>query len=234
MEKAPKAEGFVVIGGRVYPANQVVSALIAEGFADIKLEPGGTLIISGVRIPPIFKSPQEQAMVITCYGSLAYCCGLEKTCENRDKALELLGLTKEDYLRLKNHLHNKFIEYSKRLTVPSEIDLRYYTYEGSTPTYSPPRKPVAAPDIFENVESTNPPPLITPEKTKQERNTIEPISDIFNNSEEQKPSEWPPSQSYRDRPLFTDQNDEFSFCIYCGSTLPPMARYCKKCGKPAL
>lgn len=233
MEKAPKAEGFVVIGGRVYPANQVIHALISEGCADIKIEPGGALIISGVRISPIFKSSQEQAMAITCYGSLAYCCGLEKTCENRDKALELLGLSKEDYLRLKNQLHNKFIEYSKRLTVPSNIDLRYYTHE------EPPRPPpcygksISASEIFENVENINP-PIANPEKTKQERNTLEPNYDLFNNSDEPKPSEWSSSQSSRDRSLFSDQNDEFSFCIYCGSTLPPAARYCKKCGKPAL
>lgn len=233
MEKAPKAEGFVVIGGRVYLANQVISALMAEGLADIKLEPGGVLLISGVRISPIFKSPQEQAMIITCYGSLAYCCGLEKTCENRDKALELLGLTKEDYLRLKNNLHNKFIAYSKGLTAPSEIDSRYHTHEEPPRTYSYPGKPVTASEIFENFEN-NPPPLLNPEKTKQEKNTVEPVSDIFNPSEELKPSEWSPSQSYRDRMLFSDQNDEFSFCIYCGSTLPPTARYCKKCGKPAL
>nr|MDO8082323.1 hypothetical protein [Candidatus Freyarchaeota archaeon] len=234
MEKAPKAEGFVVIGGRVYPANQVIPALIAEGFADIKLEHGGVLIIGGVRIPPVFKSPQEQAMVITCYGSLAYCCGLEKACENRDRALELLGLSKEDYQRLKNHLHNKFIEYSKGLTVPSEIDSRHYTHEEPSRSYLYRSKPVAASDIFENVENTKPHPLMNSDKTKQDGNVVEPISDIFNHSEEPKAGELVPSQSYRGRTLFSDQNDEFSFCIYCGSTLPPTARYCKKCGKPAL
>ncbi|WXG40884.1 MAG: hypothetical protein WED07_08950 [Candidatus Freyarchaeum deiterrae] len=233
MEKAPKAEGFVVIGGRVYAANQVIPALMAEGFADIKLEPGGVLIIGGVRIPPIFKSPQEQAMVITCYGSLAYCCSLEKACENRDKALELLGLSKEDYLRLKNYLHNKFIEYSKGL-VSSEPESRYFTPEDTYNSYSYRNKPINAPEIFENVENTKPHPLMNSNKTKQEGNIAEPIADLFNPSEESKAGELNSSQSYRGRVLFSDQNDEFSFCIYCGSTLQPMARYCKRCGKPAL
>jgi ribosomal protein L40E len=230
MEKAPKAEGFVVIGGRVYPASQVIPALIAEGFADIKLEPGGALIIGGVRIPPVFKSPQEQAMAITCYGSLAYCCGLEKACENRDKALELLGLSKEDYLRLKNYLHNKFIEYSKGLA-PSQLEPRYFTSEEPSSSYSYRSKPITASDTFENVEN-KPHPLMNPDKTKQEGNIVEPIFDLFNHSEEPKAGELA-SSSYRDRTLFSDQNDEFSFCIYCGSTLPPAARFCKKCGKPA-
>ncbi|MEM3586204.1 MAG: hypothetical protein QXO71_02685 [Candidatus Jordarchaeaceae archaeon] len=230
MEKAPKAEGFVVIGGRVYPASQVISTLISEGLADVKLDPGGILVISGVRIPPVFKSSQEQAMAITCYGSLAYCCGLEKECENRDRALELLGLSKEDYLRLKNYLHNKFIEYSKRLNIPDNVDLRYYTPEGSATSSVYPSKTITASNIFENVENN-----LNSEvdlKSRQEKGIVEPLSDIFNHPEEEtKPNEFTSSQSYRNHTLFSDQND-FSFCIYCGSILPPMARYCKKCGKP--
>lgn len=235
MEKAPKAEGFVVIGGRVYPASQVIQALITEGFADIKLEHGGILIIGGVRVPPIFKSPQEQAMVITCYGSLAYCCSLEKPCENRDRALELLGLSKEDYLRLKTHSHNKFIEYSKGITVTSEPNSLYFTPKEPTSSYSYRSKPIDATDIFDNAENTGSRPiLMPPDKMEHESSILEPISDLFNQSEEPKASDPTFTQNYRGSTLFSDQNDEFAFCIYCGSKLPPTARYCKKCGKPAL
>lgn len=228
MEKAPKAEGFVIIGGRVYPANQVFQALITEGFADIKLEHGGVLIIGGMRVSPIFKSPQEQAMAITCYGSLAYCCSLEKPCENRDRALELLGLSKEDYLRLKTHLHNKIIEYSKGITGLTELNSRYYTPKEPTSSYSYRSQPTVASDIFENTENTEPRPTLL------NSDRIEPISDLFNHSEEPKASESIFPHNYGGNTIFSDQNDEFPFCIYCGSKLPPTARYCKKCGKPAL
>lgn len=235
MEKAPKAEGFVVIGGRVYPANQVFQALITEGFADIKLEHGGVLIIGGMRIPPVFKSPQEQAMAITCYGSLAYCCSLQKPCENRDRALELLGLSKEHYLQLKTHLHKKIIEYSKGIADPTELNSIYFTPKEPTSSYSYRSKPIIASDIFENTENNEPRlPLMNPDRTEQESSIIEPISDLFNHPEEQNASNSPFSQNYRGSTLFSDQNDEFPFCIYCGSKLPPTARYCKKCGKPAL
>lgn len=232
MEKAPKAEGFVVIGGRVYPANQVIQALVTEGFADTKLEHGGILVIGGVRVSPIFKSPQEHAMAITCYGSLAYCCSLNKPCENRDRALELLGLTKEDYIHLKNYLHNKFIEYSKSITATSKPNSTYYTPKEPTTPYSYRSRPIEATDPFENMEKTASHPLLHSDKMEQQSGIVEPISDLFNHPEE--PKTEPILPGYGGSTLFSDQNDEFSFCIYCGSKIPPAARYCKKCGKPAL
>jgi len=115
VEENPKAEGHIVISGRVYPANKVINALIREGFADVKIEAGGVLVIGGERIQPLFQSVQDRAMAITCYGSLAYCCGLEKKCPIRDEALRLLGLSEADYLKIKRYMHNKFIEYAKGL-----------------------------------------------------------------------------------------------------------------------
>ena len=231
MERAPKAEGYIVIGGRVYPANQVLQALITEGFADMKLEEGSVLIIGGTRIAPIFKSPQEQAMATTCYGSLAYCCSLDKTCENRDRALELLGLSKEDYFRLKTYLHNKFIEYSKGLVI-NELEPRYYEPKESAKPYPYRNKPITSSDLFENTEDTGHNPILN---TKEKGSyTAESISDLFNHSEEMNQNESSNPQSHRSTTLFSTNDDEFSFCIYCGSRLPPKARYCKKCGKPAV
>ncbi|MEX2752061.1 MAG: hypothetical protein Q6366_009260 [Candidatus Freyarchaeota archaeon] len=232
MERAPKAEGFIVIGGRVYPANQVLQALITEGFADIKIEEGSVLIIGGARIPPIFKSPQEQAMATTCYGSLAYCCSLEKPCENRDRALELLGLSKEDYFRLKTYLHNKFIEYSKGLTI-NDLGPRYYEPKESAKPHPYRNKPITSSDLFENAENIEH-NSISPTPKEKGSHTAESISDLFNHSEEmnQNGSNYP--QNYGSTTPFSENDDEFSFCIYCGSRLPPKARYCKKCGKPAI
>ena len=38
-----------------------------------------------------------------CYKSLAYCCGLEKPCYDRNKAIKELGLTKKEYKILKDN-----------------------------------------------------------------------------------------------------------------------------------
>jgi len=123
MGYAPKAEGNIVIGGRVYPADKVFNALVKEGFADVRVEAGGVLVIGSERIQPVFQSIQDKAMAITCYGSLAYCCGLEKKCTIRDEALRLLGLSEEDYLKIKKYMHNKFIEYAKGLWKAHEEQL---------------------------------------------------------------------------------------------------------------
>lgn len=65
---------------------------------------------------PIFKSRQERAMASLCHGSLAFCCPLEKRCAERDRALEILGLTQEDYQYLKGDSHHRFIETAKGIS----------------------------------------------------------------------------------------------------------------------
>ncbi|MEM2155769.1 MAG: zinc-ribbon domain-containing protein [Candidatus Jordarchaeales archaeon] len=128
----PKAEGNIVIGGRVYPADKVFNALVKEGFADVRVEAGGVLVIGSERIQPVFQSLQDKAMAITCYGSLAYCCGLEKNCATRDEALRLLGLSDEDYLKIKKYMHNKFIEYARGLWGTRDEQLEQYFTRDNT------------------------------------------------------------------------------------------------------
>lgn len=47
---------------------------------------------------------------IICHGSFAYCCPLEKECDQRDGLMEMLGISKEDYIRIKEECDKKFIE----------------------------------------------------------------------------------------------------------------------------
>ena len=49
-------------------------------------------------------------MASLCHGSLAYCCPLGKRCAERDRALEVLGLTPNEYEQLKKDAHVKFVE----------------------------------------------------------------------------------------------------------------------------
>ena len=107
-----KTEGHIVIEGRSYPAREIIEALAQSGYTKLRSD-GETLVLGSKRITPIFKSRQERAMASLCHGSLAYCCPLDKRCAERDRALEILGLTIEDYQNLKGDSHHRFIETSK-------------------------------------------------------------------------------------------------------------------------
>jgi len=43
----------------------------------------------------------REAMAITCYGNIAYCCGIQKKCPFRDVALRALGITLKEYRKKK-------------------------------------------------------------------------------------------------------------------------------------
>ncbi len=43
----------------------------------------------------------REAMAITCYGNIAYCCGIQKKCPFRDAALRALGITLKEYRKKK-------------------------------------------------------------------------------------------------------------------------------------
>jgi hypothetical protein len=107
-----RTEGTVVIEGRVYPAREVVEALAQSGYSDIRTE-GDSLVLGRRRIAPIFKSAQDRAMASLCHGSLAFCCPMSKRCAERNRALEILGLTNEEYERLKSDAHYRFVDASK-------------------------------------------------------------------------------------------------------------------------
>ncbi|MFW9846372.1 MAG: hypothetical protein ACFFD6_06470 [Candidatus Thorarchaeota archaeon] len=104
-----RTEGHVVIEGRAYPARELVEALAQSGYAELRAS-GDSLVLGRRRITPIFKSRQDRAMASLCHGSLAFCCPMSKRCAERDRALEMLGLTPDEYDRLKNDAHIRFIE----------------------------------------------------------------------------------------------------------------------------
>jgi hypothetical protein len=104
-----KTEGHVIIEGRAYPAKELVEALAQSGYAEMRAV-GDSIVLGNKRITPIFKSRQERAMASLCHGSLAYCCPLSKRCAERDRALEILGLTLNEYEDLKRNEHFKFID----------------------------------------------------------------------------------------------------------------------------
>ncbi len=110
-----RTEGTVVIEGRVYPAREIVEALAQSGYTEIRFQ-GDSLILGRRRVAPIFKSRKERAMAALCHGSLAYCCPMSKRCAQRDRALEILGLTKDDYDKMKSDAHCQFVDASRQHT----------------------------------------------------------------------------------------------------------------------
>lgn len=52
----------------------------------------------------------KKKMVGTCFGSLAYCCGLKKTCPGRDTAIKEVGITKKEYKQLKDKFDKNLLE----------------------------------------------------------------------------------------------------------------------------
>lgn len=47
-----------------------------------------------------FTDPQmKEILGITCYGNLAYCCGLQKNCIRRNTALQILHISPEEYVK---------------------------------------------------------------------------------------------------------------------------------------
>ena len=110
-----KTEGHIIIEGRAYPAKEIVEALAQSGYSEIRAV-GDSLVLGGKRITPIFKSRQERAMASLCHGSLAYCCPLSKRCAERDRALEILGLTLDEYEQLKGDAHIRFVETARGLS----------------------------------------------------------------------------------------------------------------------
>ena len=107
-----KTEGHVIIEGKTYPAREIVEALAQSGYAEIRSS-GDSLILGTKRITPIFKSRQERAMASLCHGSLSYCCPLSKRCAERDRALEVMGFTPDEYEEMKTDSHIRFVEMAR-------------------------------------------------------------------------------------------------------------------------
>lgn len=75
---------------------------------------GGVLFIGNHRIRPLVKISTAQAMSVTCFGSLAFCCDLSRECRLRDDALQLLGMSKEEYSSIQQECHQRFLHSAER------------------------------------------------------------------------------------------------------------------------
>ncbi len=107
------AQGLVLINGRAYPAKEVLQALERQAMTSLRAV-GDELWIGKERVRPVAKTTPEQAMKLTCYGSLAFCCDLTRECHLRDQAIELLSISKEDYRAIQSECHQQFLRHGER------------------------------------------------------------------------------------------------------------------------
>ena len=124
------AQGVVLINGRAYPAREVLQALERQAMTSLRAV-GDELWIGKERVRPIGKTTPEQAMKLTCYGSLAFCCDLNRECHLRDQAIELLGISKEEYRAIQRDCHQQFLRYGERRWPQDEYGISDSEYSRS-------------------------------------------------------------------------------------------------------
>ena len=251
-----KTEGHIIIEGRAYPAREIVEALAQSGYSEMR-SVGDSLILGNRRITPIFKSRQDRAMASLCHGSLAYCCPLSKRCAERDRALEVLGLTLDEYEQLKGDAHVRFVETAKGL---SNLDPSWQQQaSGERLANRPARDPGYGSDDyrqdFESLDKTM--QSVTSQyddrsgpwrdertESKQPTETYRYQGDsrIFDNSEDHKVCNNQPDPSIEgigslfsqgELSPFTDdakeEDDGYSFCFSCGRSIKSENRVCPYC-----
>ncbi len=256
---SPKAiKGNIIIDGKAYPADEVIEAALAESYSDIKHD-GNNIILGGRRISPIYKSEQEKAMASLCYGSLIYCCPASKPCPERDHALEVLGMTIEEYDRLKERFHFMMLEYAQGLWTPDDMmpqgtirrpkpqirnNAYARTYQRSDPNVAISR----GRNIRPQIQDTHPEEY--PHVRDNSWEEMLDFPDLFDDDGRPRDrNQWPKSntepaglQPMRNRENTVEKtqsrrippglSSEVGFCLNCGASIPKGATYCKKCGHP--
>lgn len=250
------AKGVIIINGRAYDAQRVLDALLGNSYTDIRAE-GSSLIVGDTKIQPISRSVQELAMLRTCFGSLAYCCSLDRKCVDRDGALELLGLTTEDYQRIKTNCHQTFIDVSKRIIDSSSLKNSMWAYQDSTETpedrridsirsrqsdsgsyYRGSSKPYAESEGSSETpasEGKSYSPidlsLLFGEPSARSSSSVED-----NDKTERTTSSWRRSGNTsiafdNRREAREEEEEPTTHCIHCRAQLPTRARFCPNCGE---
>jgi hypothetical protein len=251
------AKGVIIINGRAFDAQRVLDALLSDSYVDIKTE-GSSLVIGGTKIQPISRSVQELAMLRTCFGSLAYCCSLDRKCVDRDGALELLGLTTEDYERIKTSSHQAFIDVSRRIIDSSSLKNPMWAYQGSLEMSEDKRvdstrsRQFDSGSYYKGSSTSYGDTRESSETSPSEGKSYSPIdlSLLFGESSarsstssaddenrmERTPGAWRRSgnmsMAFDNRKDEREEDEEpTTHCIHCRAQLPLRARFCPNCGE---
>ena len=242
--RSSKYGGFIIFNGKIYRAEEVINALLSQHTAEIKFF-NDFLIIGNNQISPLKPTNEdiEQIMDMTCYGSLAYCCSLEKKCEIRDNVLHLLNITPEEFESIKRQTHNNFV-----LLAQQKMNSRILN-ENTTPergnigirSKQVDSQAISSQNIFEQGsfwKNINEPPEMS--FGSLEQNLFSTKDDtIHNNNQEQGKMEhtqrkFPPMpSSIRNMHMYSNKEQKnVKICKYCGASIPAYAKFCPACGRP--
>lgn len=235
------AQGLVLINGRAYHAKEVLQALERQAMTNLRIV-GSELWVGKERVRPLPKTTPEQAMKLTCYGSLAYCCDLNRECHLRDQTLKLLGISKEEYQAIQTECHQQFIRQSER---------RWPNEQSQSSSYSGGRSPDPWRDL-ESAESfaqgrsysqSGKPSssssvdlggLFSTPKEYQSRSFFDSdptpsfSSRLAHESSSPSSDGWTASSSPT---MSASHSPTHGFCIYCGQDLREDSDFCSRCGR---
>jgi len=249
------AKGLILINGRAYPANEVLQALERQAMTSVRAV-NDELWIGKQRVHPLAKITPEQAMKLTCFGSLAYCCDLNRECHLRDEAIRLLGISKEEFRAIQLECHQQFLRYGERRwpqeqmrSTSSEVSHSpsFSRSASQSDQYEAWREPAAS-GRYDTSRSTSQASRSgasstvdlgglfgTPEEYKS-RSFTEP--DPFSSSSSRLGSEsrgfssgeWSSSGSTIAASPSSHSSTQ-GFCIYCGQDLQEDSEFCSRCGR---
>ncbi|MCD6484321.1 MAG: zinc-ribbon domain-containing protein [Candidatus Odinarchaeota archaeon] len=242
--KSSKYGGFIIFNGRIYRAEEIINALLSQHTTEIRFL-NEFLIIGSYQIAPLKPTNEdiEQIMDMTCYGSLAYCCSLEKKCDIRDNVLHLLNITPEEFENIKKQAHNNFVFLAKqkmknRLLRSSTISQR--GNDGMMSQQSGPHA-ISRQSIFEEDSFWK-------DVNEQAEMSFGPLEqdlfstkeDTFHNSDHesakigQGQKDVPTMRSpVRDVQRYSNKEQKnVKICKYCGASIPEYAKFCPACGRP--
>ncbi|MFW9830911.1 MAG: hypothetical protein ACFFD8_03975 [Candidatus Thorarchaeota archaeon] len=241
------AQGLVLINGQAYPAKDVLQALERQAMTSIRVV-SNELWVGKERVRPLAKTSPEQAMKLTCYASLAFCCDLSRECHLRDEALRLIGMPKEEYRAIQNDCHQQFLRFGERrwphehAISPSSDFSSSQSYSGRQPKepYDPWHEPSTQRGFgtrrttpHEASDSVDLGGLFSEPKEYSSHSLTdsEPFSSFSTRLESDHPTEgWlsPGSTATASPPTHASAR---GFCIYCGQDLREESEFCNRCGR---
>jgi hypothetical protein len=252
-----QARGLVVFNGRVYSVKEVLAALERQAMTSLRIV-NDVLWIGNERVRPFSKVSAAQAMTLTCFGSLSYCCDLSRECGLRDEALRLLGMDKEEYRNIHRECHERFLRFAEQhwpLDAPSAAS-HESSYGDPAPLSDSMRDTESLTDWLRRVQPREDSRTERPARaTAASSSSAVDLGGLFDGA----PDDFEPmpyddalaSVSSRPTPGVGERDSDLwertsssvrtissrpgtgprAFCIFCGQDLKEGAEFCSRCGR---
>jgi predicted metal-binding transcription factor (methanogenesis marker protein 9) len=254
--QSERARGLILINGRAYPVNEVLEALERQAMTPLR-SIGEELWVGNERIRPFSKTSPEQAMMLTCYGSLAYCCSLSRECGLRDEAIRLLGMSKEEYKMIQQECHQMFLRKYESRWPHDQVTASHSQAAHSSHLPFSGRSSQSEDEAHwrERVTASDNPRLRNFSQRHSETSPSVDLGSLFGTIEDQtqhtpaysesqasgtrgtyervsySPDKWHPSHEFSTSSQSVAMETPRGFCIYCGQDLIGNSEFCSRCGR---